>query len=170
MERVFQTKSQDKQSPSPSRFLLILIDCCRRDKIFCHECRFCCTLSICTTSNGTYYKDSDSLNENAAANTQKLSAKAGYEVDMKLYKAPDFRCLKPLPMKPPQKWPHYDMPQFRQAKTAKELKQVKTHPFDINFFNLEDPKEEWVTGWIPEFSIFDSLTQKYCVGSIATIL
>ena len=27
-----------------------LYKCCiRRDKVFCHECRFCCSLSICTT-------------------------------------------------------------------------------------------------------------------------
>ena len=32
------------------------------------------------------------------------------------------------------------MQQFREAKTEEELKKVKTLPFDINFFNLEDPK------------------------------
>ena len=30
-------------------FLLVF----RRDKAFCHECRFCCTLSICTTDGGS---------------------------------------------------------------------------------------------------------------------
>ena len=36
-----------------------LYKCCiRRDKEFCHECRFCCTLSVCTTKDGTYFKDS----------------------------------------------------------------------------------------------------------------
>ena len=36
-----------------------LYKCCiRRDKEFCHECRFCCTLSVCTTKDGSYFKDS----------------------------------------------------------------------------------------------------------------
>merc|ERR1712020_579617 len=36
-----------------------LYKCCiRRDKEFCHECRFCCTLSVCTTKDWTYFKDS----------------------------------------------------------------------------------------------------------------
>ena len=36
-----------------------LYKCCIiRDKKFCHECRFCCTLSVCTTPDGSYFKDS----------------------------------------------------------------------------------------------------------------
>ena len=36
-----------------------LYKCCiRRDKEFCHEGRFCCTLSVCTTTDGSYFKDS----------------------------------------------------------------------------------------------------------------
>merc|ERR1712241_1205852 len=37
-----------------------LYKCCiRRDKVFCHECRFCCTLSVCTDKEGkSYYRDS----------------------------------------------------------------------------------------------------------------
>ena len=32
----------------------------RRDKIFCHECRFCCSLSICTNKDGlTYFNKSE---------------------------------------------------------------------------------------------------------------
>ena len=27
----------------------------RRDKEYCHECRYCCTLSVCTTAAGTIY-------------------------------------------------------------------------------------------------------------------
>ena len=69
--------------------------CIRRDKEFCHECRFCCTLSVCTTGNGTYFKDSKELN-NAQPLSQQLSGKAGFQVDIKLYKSPDYRCLKPI--------------------------------------------------------------------------
>ena len=56
------------------------------------------------------------------------------------YKRADNRCLKPVQNKPPNKWPHYDMEQFRAAKTEEELKKVTEIPFDINVFNFEDPK------------------------------
>ena len=68
-----------------------------------------------------------------------MSAAAGFLVDMKMYKAPDYRCLKPVKGNP-KKWPHYDMPGLRAAKTEEELKKVEEIPFDVNFFNLEDPK------------------------------
>ena len=68
-----------------------------------------------------------------------VSAAAGFQVDMKMYKAPDYRCLKPGRGNP-KKWPHYDMPGLRAAKTEEELKKVEVIPFDVNFFNLEDPK------------------------------
>ena len=46
----------------------------RRDKVACHECRFCCTLSICTTETGTFFKNysvfsGKSLNFNFTTNT-----------------------------------------------------------------------------------------------------
>ena len=56
------------------------------------------------------------------------------------YKRFDNRCLKPVKNKPPREWPHYDMEQFRAAKTEEELKNVTEIPFDINVFNFEDPK------------------------------
>ena len=42
-------------------------------------------------------------------------------MDIKLYKSPDYRCLKPIPGRPSIRWPHYDMQQFREAKTEEEL-------------------------------------------------
>ena len=30
----------------------------RRDKIFCHECRFCCSLSICKNKDGMFFTNS----------------------------------------------------------------------------------------------------------------
>ena len=48
--------------------------------------------------------------------------------------------MKPVESKPPIKWPHYDMDEFRAAKTEEELKKVTEIPFDINVFNFEDPK------------------------------
>ena len=41
----------------------------RRDKIFCHECRFCCTLSICTNNLGlSYFMDSSDKPLNGSQN------------------------------------------------------------------------------------------------------
>ena len=54
----------------------------------------------------------------------------GYSLDMELYKKPDYRCLKPKPGLPSSKWPHYDMEQFRAAKTEKELQKVEEIPFN----------------------------------------
>ena len=96
-----------------------LYKCCiRRDKEFCHECRFCCTLSVCTTPDGSYFMDSAVLNRN---DSQVITAKIGFQTDMRMYKAPDYRCLKPIPSMHSSKWPHYDMIGFRAAKTKQEL-------------------------------------------------
>ena len=89
--------------------------CIRRDKEFCHECRFCCTLSICTTSTGTYYKDSEK-EEIGDSKKGHISAKSAFEVDLKMFKGPDYRCLKPKKGVSPDKWPHYYMPELRAAK------------------------------------------------------
>ena len=40
----------------------------RRDKVFCHECRFCCTLSVCTNKDGTYFIDSTDKSLNGSKN------------------------------------------------------------------------------------------------------
>ena len=44
----------------------------RRDKELCHECRFCCSLSICTNKDGTYFMDS-SNSINGSANKVSLN-------------------------------------------------------------------------------------------------
>ena len=51
-------------------------------------------------------------------------------IDMRMYKAPDYRCLKPKPGLPSSKWPHYDMEQHRAAKSVEELNKVDEIPFD----------------------------------------
>ena len=115
----------------------------RRDKEFCHECRFCCTLSVCTDALGTTFRDSGAeLNKTAAQprGGREVSAKMGYQVDMKLYKANDYRCLKPIAGRPSIEWPHYYMASFRAAKTEAELQKAETIPFNVNYFNMEDPK------------------------------
>ena len=40
----------------------------RRDKVFCHECRFCCTLSVCTNKDGTYFINSPDKPLNGSKN------------------------------------------------------------------------------------------------------
>ena len=62
----------------------------RRDKVFCHECRFCCTLSVCTNKDGTYFRESSDKNLTGSGN-KALGAVVGYTLDMELYKKPDFR-------------------------------------------------------------------------------
>ena len=95
--------------------------CIRRDKEFCHECRFCCTLSICTTATGNFYKDSDK--EKAGADKKnKISAKSAFENEHKMFKSHDYRCLKPKKGVSPEKWPHYYMPDYRKAKAGLKKK------------------------------------------------
>ena len=92
---------------------------------------------------GTTFKDSAAeLNRTATSprDSREITAMMGYQVDMKLYKANDYRCLKPIDGRPSIEWPHYDMESFRAAKTKAELQQAETIPFDVNFFNMEDPK------------------------------
>ena len=40
----------------------------RRDNAFCHECRFCCTLSVCTNEDGTYFRESSDKNLHGSEN------------------------------------------------------------------------------------------------------
>ena len=72
-------------------------------------------------------QSSNSINGSA---NKELSAATGFLVDMKMYKFPDYRCLKPNPEIPSSKWPHYDMVQYRAAKSAEELEKVAEIPFD----------------------------------------
>ena len=51
-------------------------------------------------------------------------------IDMRMYKYPDYRCLKPKPGLPSSQWPHYDMEQHRAAKSLEELDKVEEIPFD----------------------------------------
>ena len=118
----------------------------RRDKVFCHECRFCCTLSVCTNKDGTYFIDSTDKSLHGSKNkvlitfyveivyyycfNEAVDAATGYMVDMRMYKYPDYRCLKPKPDLPSSQWPHYDMEQHRAAKSIEELKKVDEIPFD----------------------------------------
>ena len=120
----------------------------RRDKESCHECRFCCTLSICTTKENTYFKEGIDETTDKEDSVNGVTAKTGFLVDMKMWKYYDFRCLKPVEGKESEVWPHYEMAGFRAAKSKQELDRVKEIKFDKYFFNMEDP------------DIFDAFTTK----------
>ena len=113
----------------------------RRDKEFCHECRFCCTLSICTVGDKQIFKETkNDTHQIKSEKSKAISAQSGFLVDLDMYNSNDYRCLKPKKRLRPSKWPHYYMPEFRAAKNKEELRKVEEVPFDKNFHNMEDPK------------------------------
>ena len=155
-----------------------LYKCCiRRDKAFCHECRYCCSLSVCTMKDGiTYYKFTNAtLDKKVGKNHLEGApgANHGFSTDDRMYKNYDFRCLKPKSGVDSSKWPHYEMKGYRKAATKEQLKKVPEIPYDNNFFNWEDPKvlEAFTKGkdkdvskvWKKAFG-FDA-TYKYKFGS-----
>ena len=109
--------------------------------MFCHECRFCCTLSICTSKDGTIYKFTHNSTEKFVDKEVKtdVNAAIGFSTDHIMYKKSDYRCLKPKEKIPSKDWPHYEMEAYREAKSKTDLEKVKEMPFDINFLNWEDP-------------------------------
>ena len=98
-------------------------------------------MSVCTVGEKHIFKDSKEETDIIESEKSRgISAKEGFLTDMKMYKNPDFRCLKPKKRLPPNKWPHYYMPKFRAAKNKDELQKVEEVPFDKYFLNFEDPK------------------------------
>ena len=112
----------------------------RRDKEFCHECRYCCTLMMCSYNEGTKIRNSNLFDNKTAANESIFDALTLFNNDQRMYKTNDYRCLKPVKDKPPEEWPYYEMQGFRAAKTLIELEKVKEIKYDNNFFNFEDPE------------------------------
>ena len=103
------------------RYLIVIF---RRDKEFCHDCRYCCTLSICTTKHGSSFKFSNESLINGkedSSNSDTVNAAMGFLTDMRMYKSYDFRCLKPNPNLPTEKWGHYEMHGYRAAASKTEL-------------------------------------------------
>jgi len=138
-----------------------LFKCCiRRDKANCHECRFCCTLPICTwTSNKELiHATEDVLNELDKEETKEKSfyreekyelttfvkSKTAYTISSLnamdiFYKSTDERCLKPDLSQPVEKWGHYVPEEFVRAQSQNDLSTSKTVEYDNHFFNFEDP-------------------------------
>ena len=119
-----------------------LFKCCiRRDKVFCHECRFCCTLPMCvvdpggeegTTFEGAKLELKDQINKKSAADL--------YFSQYHRYKKEDYYCLKPFSHNNPKRWNQYDMEKYRKAYTKEALENVPVYKFDNRLNNFVDPK------------------------------
>ena len=70
----------------------------------------------------------------------KFDATFAYFNDMRLFKQNDYRCLKASNSVKPEKWPHYEMKGYRNAKTSEDLEKVKEIEYNKYFNNFEDPK------------------------------
>ena len=70
----------------------------------------------------------------------KIDATFGYFNDMRIFKQNDYRCLKASDSVKPEKWPHYEMKGYRDAKTKEDLENVKEIKYNKYFNNFEDPE------------------------------
>ncbi|XP_023340610.1 uncharacterized protein LOC111710724 isoform X2 [Eurytemora carolleeae] len=119
--------------------------CIRRDKANCHECRYCCTLLMCTRKIGSgFHTDFTSLNgTKLVVDSQSegiQQAKELFFTSSSMWKLPDYRCLNPESDPDPLKWGHYDPFSFSEAITKEELSKAVTFPYDKRFMNFEDPE------------------------------
>jgi len=112
-----------------------LFKCCiRRDKKFCHECRFCCTLPMCT------YKSGNKIVTHFDNVHKDFKARELFFSDKHLYKSPDYYCLKPNSHEDPKKWHRYEAAGFRKAFNKEMLENTQTFKYDKYLYNFEDPK------------------------------
>ena len=119
-----------------------LFKCCiRRDKRGCNECRFCCTLPMCTYPPGglesTVFDGLNGLNLNSQKN--KIQANDIFFSNGMIYKSEDYRCLKPYSHEDPNKWHTYDMEAYRKSFSPKTLDNVHSFKYDNNLHNFVDP-------------------------------
>ena len=120
-----------------------LFKCCiRRDKQYCHECRFCCTLPMCTKAPGGLNQTTFLKMPLVKLKTQrnKQSAIDIFLSEETLYKKQDYFCLKPDDKRSASLWERYDPDQFRTAYNQKMLDQAKTHKYNRFLYNFEDPR------------------------------
>ena len=108
----------------------------------CHECRFCCTLPMCTYSPG--YQDSTifNINQSLELKNQKNTISAGelFFSSSHIWMSDDYYCIKPDSHKNPKKWRRYDMIGYRQAFNKTQLKKTATFKFDKYLNNMVDPE------------------------------
>jgi len=128
-----------------------LFKCCiRRDKKFCHECRFCCTLPMCTYEPGnkkdTHFDmahmsvPSKDQEKKVSANKLFFQGRELFFSDKRMYKNPDYYCLKPNSHEDPKKWHRYEAAGFRKAFNKEMLENTQTFEYDEYLYNFEDPK------------------------------
>jgi len=120
--------------------------CIRRDAAFCHECRFCCTLAMCTYptpstgpagfANTVFDKPALELKDQQ----KKQMASELFSSLQHIYKSWDYRCLVPESHPDPEKWRTYDMHGYRTASNQAMYDKVDTFKFDVNFNNWISPK------------------------------
>jgi hypothetical protein len=120
-----------------------LFKCCiRRDKRSCHECRYCCTLPMCTMPpGGKEYTEFDGL-EDLKLESQKNVLKANdlFFSTEHIYKDDDYHCLKPDSHKKKEKWRKYEMEKYKEAYSPETLESVPTFKYDNKLYNFVDPE------------------------------
>ena len=116
--------------------------CIRRDKRSCNECRFCCTLPMCTKHPGgreatTFDIDAtiDHKQENYTFNAVDIFFSEDY-----IYKKDDYQCLKPDDSTDPKVWRRYDVNDFRKAYDEETLAKATTYRYNNHLHNFVDPK------------------------------
>ena len=120
-----------------------LFKCCiRRDKMNCHECRFCCTLPMCTYSPG--YKDNTIFDMEHKIKSKKgmnkVTADEIFFSDQHVYRSHNYYCLKPYSHEYPEKWHRYEVAGYRQAFNKEMLNNTRTFIYDKYLYNFVDPK------------------------------
>ena len=119
-----------------------LFKCCiRRDKRFCHECRFCCTLTMCVRppggEEGIVFEGSDIILED---HNITLRAETLFFSTNHRYKNYDYYCMKPYSHDDPSQWEQYDMVEYRKAFTKEAMEKVHSYKHETLLNNWEDPK------------------------------
>merc|ERR1719369_824063 len=120
-----------------------LFKCCvRRDKMACHECRFCCTLPMCTYPPG--HKDNTifDIEQKEEVKNQKniVTADEIFFSDQHVYRSDNYYCLKPYSHENPRKWRRYEVAGFRKSFNKEMLENTTTFKFDKYLYNFVDPK------------------------------
>ena len=120
-----------------------LFKCCiRRDKIGCHECRFCCTLPMCTYPPGAKENTIFDIEHQLELKKQKnkLTADGIFFSDQPVHLSLDYYCLKPDSHEDPKKWHIYEAAGFRKAFNKEMLENITTFEYDKYLYSLTDPK------------------------------
>ncbi|XP_023347884.1 uncharacterized protein LOC111716641 [Eurytemora carolleeae] len=131
-----------------------LLKCCiRREKVFCNECQYCCTVPFCSWNSRNVIQlagEHDFVEEDIYApivETKPAPLKVGVQAEDMLsslnlfYKGgSDTRCLKPDQTKNSSEWDHYLPEDFVKALDEKDLRKARVIKYDNRYLNFEDPE------------------------------